>query len=93
MIKPTATEAKADNNTAPAARSFTVPIKDDFSVVILSASFSMDVLKPSAEKTAPIQIDTRHHSVGEILQIIPAAITNNAAHRCIFACVSLRKSI
>lgn len=65
MTNPETTAAMTNNNTDPAAMSFAWPMRGLNSLLILSESFSIAVLKPSAMKTPPIHNEIMHHSMGE----------------------------
>lgn len=79
ISNPTPTLAIAIIKTAPAAKSLAFPMNGSGLSETLSASVSKELFIASALITPPIHKMIRHHSVTEILHIIPQAIAAEAA--------------
>lgn len=88
IMRPTATEVRARRVTAAAPRSFALPIRESWSVVIRSARASTALFSASAEITRPIQMTMAHHSKAEMWNKNPAAIATKAATQWIRALCS-----
>ena len=93
IIHPTIRAAIAVNNTAAAAKSFTFFIMGFCWGLTKSQRDSIAELKLSAAKTMPQARAIAIHSLIEILNHIPAAITKIVTQLCILALCSYLKSI
>ena len=83
MISPVAAAATDAINTAPAARSFTLPANGLISGDKRSTSPSIAEFSSSAVSTVPVVTIIANHSPGEILVIHPKRIAKRAAVRWI----------
>ena len=88
IISPIIAAVMAVINTAPAAKSFTLPIFSFHSGDTTSESFSMAVLNVSAANTDPMQMHIIIHSIWLMSKKNPAITTRMAAARCIQALCS-----
>ena len=92
MKSPHTSAHDTETTTAEAATSFIIFIAGFISLHATSASFSIAVLKSSADKTMLMLMITTNQAVAEILKNIPITITRRVESISILKFLSSRKA-